>query len=94
MSIKPFVVYYICTEHDERTKMKPVKRTSKIDNADLFTTAASEHYQKHIKTQSKQTLSFINDKIDWQKLLQPIGCVLSQHKAGLSSSGRHTDLHL
>jgi IS5 family transposase len=70
--------------------MKPIKRTNKIDNADLFTTAASEHYQKHIKTQSKQTLSFINEKIDWQKLLQPIERVLSQHKAGLSSSGRPT----
>jgi len=68
--------------------MKPVKRTNKIDNADLFTTAASENYQKHIKTQSKQTLSFINEKIDWPKLLQPIERVLSQEKAGLSSSGR------
>jgi transposase, IS5 family len=68
--------------------MKPVKRTNKIDNADLFTTTANEHYQKHIKTQSKQTLSFINEKIDWQKLLQPIERVLSQEKAGLSSSGR------
>ena len=68
--------------------MKPVKRTNKIDNADLFTIAASEHYQKHIKTQSKQTLSFINETIDWQKLLQPIEHVLSQEKAGRSSSGR------
>jgi IS5 family transposase len=68
--------------------MKPVKRTNKINNTDLFTTAASEHYKKHIKTRSKQTLSFINDKIDWGKLLQPIERVLSQEKSGLSSSGR------
>jgi transposase, IS5 family len=70
--------------------MKPVKRTNKIDNADLFTTAASEHYQKHIKTQSKQTLSFINEKIDWKTLLQPIERIISQEKSGLSSSGRPT----
>jgi IS5 family transposase len=67
-----------------------MKRTNKIDNADLFTTAATEHYQKHIKTQSKQTLSFINDKIDWKKLLQPIERVLSQEKAGLADTGRPT----
>lgn len=68
--------------------MKPVKRTNKIDNADLFTTAASEHYQKHIKTQSKQTLSFINQNIDWEKLLAPIKRVISKGKSNLSSSGR------
>lgn len=71
-------------------KVKPVKRTNKIDNADLFTTAANEHYQKHIKTHSKQSLSFINEKIDWKRLLQPIERVLSQEKSGLSSSGRPT----
>lgn len=70
--------------------MKPVKRTNKIDNADLFTTAASEHYRKHIKTQSKQTLSFINEKIDWKKLLDPIQRVLSKEKSDRSSSGRPT----
>jgi len=68
--------------------MKTLKRTNKIDNADLFTTAAGENYQKHIKTQSKQSLKFINDKIDWKKLLQPIERVLSREKAGRSSSGR------
>jgi IS5 family transposase len=70
--------------------MKPAKRTNKIDNADLFTSAASEHYQKHIKTHSKQTLSFIDKKIDWKRLLQPIERVLSQEKSGLSSAGRPT----
>jgi len=67
-----------------------MKRTNKIDNADLFTTAANEHYQKHIKTQSKQTLSFINEKIDWKKLLQPIERVLSKEKSGLADTGRPT----
>lgn len=67
-----------------------MKRSNKINNADLFTTAATEHYQKHIKTQSKQTLSFINEKIDWQKLLQPIERVLSHEKSGLAQTGRPT----
>lgn len=83
-------MYYIRNTQQKEHNMKPVKRTNKIDNADLFTTAAGEHYQKHIKTQSKQTLSFINEKIDWKKLLQPIERVISQEKTGLSSSGRPT----
>lgn len=70
--------------------MKQVKRSNKIDNADLFTMAAGEHYKKHIKTQSKQSLSFINEKIDWKRLVQPIERVLSHHKQGLSSTGRPT----
>ena len=61
---------YIWNTHQKEHNMKSVKRTNKIDNADLFTTAASAHYQKHIKTQSKQSLKFINEKIDWKKLLQ------------------------
>ena len=86
MSIKPFVVYYICSINDERTIMKPIRLRNKIDNDDLFTTEISEHYHKHIKIHNKKTLNFINEKIDWQKLLQPIERVLSI-KAGLSSSG-------
>jgi transposase, IS5 family len=70
------------------TKGKTMKRSNKIDNADLFTTAATEHYQKHIKTQSKQTLSFINEKIDWKELLRPIERVLSKEKAQLADTGR------
>jgi IS5 family transposase len=79
---------YIRAPHQKEKTMKPLKRSNKIDNADLFTTAAGAHYQKHIKTQSKQSLKFINEKIDWKKLLQPIERVLSQEKAGRSSSGR------
>lgn len=79
---------YIQTTQPKEEKMKHKKRSNKIDNADLFTTAAGAHYQKHIKTQSKQSLNFINEKVDWKKLLQPIERVLSQEKAGLSSSGR------
>jgi IS5 family transposase len=71
-------------------KAHPVKRTNKIDNADLFTNAATHHYEKHIKTQSKQTLKFIDAKINWSDLLRPIERTLSHHKAGLSSAGRPT----
>jgi Transposase domain (DUF772). len=73
--------------------MKPnqhTKRSNKIDNADLFTVAATENYLKHIKTHSKQTLSVIQETIDWPRLLKPIERVLSQFKSGLSSTGRPT----
>jgi len=70
-----------------KSKQHP-KRSNKIDNADLFTSAATEYYQKHIKTHSKQTLTVINAQVDWPRLLKPIERVLSQHKAGLSSTGR------
>jgi IS5 family transposase len=66
------------------------KRSNKIDNADLFTAAATENYLKHIKTHSKQTLSVIQETIDWPRLLKPIERVLSQYKSGLSSTGRPT----
>ena len=71
-------------------KVHAVKRTNKIDNADLFTDAATHHYEKHIKTQSKQTLKFIDAKINWSELLRPIERALSRYKSGLSSAGRPT----
>ena len=37
-------------------------RSNKIHNVDLFTQAANEHFQKHIKTQSKQALMIIKEK--------------------------------
>jgi len=46
--------------------------SNKIYNADLFTQAANEHFQKHLKTQSKQALLIIDKKIDWVKLLAPL----------------------
>ncbi len=64
------------------------KRSNKIDNADLFTSTATENYKKHIKTHGKQTLDVINAQVDWTKLLQPIENVLSHQKAGLSNAGR------
>ncbi len=71
-------------------KGHPVERTNKIDNADLFTNAATHHYEKHIKTQSKQTLKFIDAKINWSDLLRPIERTLSHYKTDLSSAGHPT----
>jgi hypothetical protein len=47
-------------------------RSNKINNVDLFTSSANEKFSKHIKTQSKQALDIINNKINWTKLLRPI----------------------
>jgi IS5 family transposase len=65
-----------------------VKRSNKINNADLFTSGANQSYQKHVKTQSKQTLALIDEKIDWQHLLLPLKTAIAKEKAGLSSAGR------
>lgn len=47
-------------------------RTNKINNIDLFTQAANEGFEKHIKTKSKRALEIINQKINWNDLLEPI----------------------
>jgi IS5 family transposase len=47
-------------------------RTNKINNIDLFTQAANEGFEKHIKTQSKRALETINQKINWNELISPI----------------------
>ena len=44
-------------------------RTNKINNIDLFTQAANEGFEKHIKTQSKRALEMINQKINWKELI-------------------------
>ena len=56
-------------------------RSNKIHNVDLFTQAANEHFQKHIKTQSKQALMIIKGKVDWDKLLAPLKKKLAAEKA-------------
>lgn len=65
-----------------------MKRSNKIHNADLFTQAATEQCQKHIRTQSKQTLTIINEKISWSVLLRPSEHRLAKEKALLSNAGR------
>lgn len=63
-------------------------RSNKIHNVDLFTQAANEHFQKHIKTQSKQALMIINDTVDWETLLAPLKKRLAVEKADLAPAGR------
>jgi IS5 family transposase len=65
-----------------------MKRSNKIHNADLFTQAATEQYQKHIRTQSKRALQRINETINWSVLIQPLEQRLSKEKASLSPAGR------
>lgn len=63
-------------------------RSNKIHNVDLFTQNANEHFQKHIKTQSKQALMIIKEKVNWEKLLSPLKKKLSAEKADLGPAGR------
>lgn len=63
-------------------------RSNKIHNIDLFTQAANEHFQKHIKTHSKQALMIIDKTIDWDTLLAPLKKKLASEKADLSPAGR------
>jgi len=65
-------------------------RSNKIHNVDLFTSAANDNFNKHIKTQSKQALEIINSKISWAKLLKPIVEIITKTKQNNSSAGRRT----
>lgn len=65
-------------------------RSNKINNVDLFTSAANYKFSKHIKTQSKQALEIIKSKIDWVKLLNPVAEVISKQKENNSPAGRRT----
>lgn len=63
-------------------------RSNKIHNVDLFTQAANDNFQKHVKTQSKQALEIINKKMNWTRLLQPIERAVAKERSGGSSAGR------
>lgn len=65
-------------------------RSNKINNVDLFTSAANDTFNKHIKTQSKQALEIIKSKIDWERLLKPIEKIISKQKENNSPAGRRT----
>ena len=65
-------------------------RSNKINNVDLFTSAANDKFNKHIKTQSKQALEIIKSKINWQKLLKPIQRAITKEKENNSPAGRRT----
>lgn len=63
-------------------------RSNKIHNVDLFTQAANAHFEKHIKTQSKQALTLIDQKMNWTGLVGPIERVLSKLHSNDSPAGR------
>jgi IS5 family transposase len=65
-------------------------RSNKINNVDLFTSAANDKFNKHIKTQSKQALEIIKSRINWEKLLKPIEQVILKQKENNSPAGRST----
>lgn len=68
-------------------------RSNKIHNIDLFTQIANESFRKHIKTQSKQALEIINNKIDWPRLMGPIERAVAKVRTVKSPAGRTpTDL--
>lgn len=63
-------------------------KTNKVNNVDLFTQAANEGFEKHIKTQSKRALETINQKINWNELIIPIEEKLESSKNKNSLAGR------
>lgn len=63
-------------------------RTYKANNVDLFTQSANERFEKHIKTQSKRALETINQKINWNELINPIQSKLESSKNKKSLAGR------
>lgn len=65
-------------------------RSNKINNVNLFTSAANDSFTKHIKTQSKQALEIIKSRINWEKLLKPIEKEILKVKQNNSPAGRST----
>lgn len=65
-------------------------KSNKINNVNLFTSAANDTFNKHINTQSKQALEIIKSKIDWEKLLKPIEKIILKQKENNSPAGRRT----
>lgn len=63
-------------------------RSNKIYNIDLFTRTANESFRKHIKTQSKQALETINNKINWPRLMEPIESAVAKERTVKSPAGQ------
>jgi transposase, IS5 family len=56
-------------------------RSNKVNNQDLFTFTANDHYEKIVKTHSRSTLAMLNTRINWEALLAPIEKVMSQERS-------------
>jgi len=65
-------------------------RSNKINNVDLFTSAANDNFNKHIKTQSKKSLEIINATVNWNKLIKPLEKIIAKEKKHNSPAGRKT----
>jgi transposase, IS5 family len=63
-------------------------RSNKINNADLFTSAANDNFNKHIKTQSKKSLEIIKTTLNWDKLIKPLEKIITKEKSNNSAAGR------
>lgn len=59
-------------------------RINKIYNVDLFTSAANDKYNKHIKTQSKRALEIIKSKVEWERIIISIEEVIEKLKENYS----------
>ena len=68
-------------------KLEDDMKSNRFNNMDLFTYKANSEYKKHIKTQSKAALEFINAHIDWNKLIAPIEKELPLARRGRSARG-------
>ena len=65
-----------------------MRRSNKIHNVDLFTSAANDHFRKHVKTQSKRALEMMNARVNWQELMRPIEKAITKERSSQSSAGR------
>ena len=55
-------------------------RSNKVNNQDLFTSAANEHFTKHAKTHSQSTLTLLDQRINWEGLLSPLEKALGKDR--------------
>jgi len=55
-------------------------RSNKVNQQDLFTSAANANYKAHVKTHSRSALARIDKQIHWEALLQPIEQVVSKER--------------
>jgi len=65
-----------------------MKRSNKIHPMDLFTQAANEHFEKHIRTQSKRALQTLDELIDWDRLVDPLEAAIQRASKSTSAAGR------
>lgn len=60
-------------------------RSNKINNVDLYTKTANDRFKKHVKTQSKEALEIINNKVNWSSLIQPLENEFQRSSTGIKA---------